>query len=154
MDHADHELFCWRQIRVISEPITFRQLLSPELCAYVESPELLDHKVATFEYVPCTQLYSIGDEEGDIYLLVCIDTNLIDEFGYDYENKDITVKFCDRRRLIHTETVVNGDWQNMEERDTPIDVSVYDTISRVNQEHLDSLRMECGNKIVNKDGEV
>lgn len=153
-NHIDPSKFAWADLNVAAPHCIFRQLFSQHLLEHIGNIDGLDNPITGFGYVPCTQIYSLGDSEEKIYAFICIGTNLIDTIGYDSpDGRSIELRFSDRDNAL----VIKAHTEDFKEKETTFvhfEHAVYNDISRVNQELLDSLRIECDGKIVTKDGEI
>ncbi len=142
--YADTDKFSWKELPIISKPFTFRQLIPEQLCKYITQQDLLDHNITKFQYVPCTQIYILTDDNDEITIYVGIRTTELNELWYDDVNKnDCHICFLYQNKMkiesLKNETISFED------------ISQYNTISHVNQDIMDSIRVECDGKYYTKD---
>lgn len=144
--------FAWKELPIISKHFTFRELLSESFQEFFKSKEQLDNYVTKFEYVPCTQLYLLSDDEEEISVHINMNQYTINELYYNYLDHNNITKFYDiivqqYKNAIEIRIMCN------KEKEIILNESELKKTITVNKDLLDSIHVQCANnKIVTKDG--
>lgn len=140
--YANPSTFLWTDLPIISRPFTFREFFSKPLCSHIINQDILDHHVSTFQYVPCTGIYTFSDESDTISIFVSIGTNSIEEITYNNSEYRYCIQFMRGNRMTVRKCVIEPFTCVKEETITFQDEEA-NTISMVSQDILDSVRVEC-----------
>lgn len=150
-DFIDFDKFSWKEFEIVSKQFTFRELLSESLTSFIKDQDLLDTPITFFENVPCTGIYSLATEnlqQPYAFIFIGIGTNMIDTFECNDIEYDFAIKYkIDGKRDYGMQ--IN---ENKTKKFICFSQKEFDKAHTVNQELLDSIRVKCDGKIVDKDG--
>jgi len=156
---VDFDKSCYHQVPVVDGAFTLGQALSKEAKEQVNITLDYNQILTEFEYIPCSQLYSLTF--GDSFITLYMDTNTIRDMWLSNMESSEAQRFdYDNYNMMTTKSYNNYDKNYTGITDpSPIhsltirDEQLVQQIMTIPQELLDNIRVKLDNgQIADKDG--